>query len=89
MEPVPLKFERPLNRGQVAKMLADRRKSFALRTEAQANHIFLQREMRRRILASLRQAEQQHIGQNTSSMGDSSEYLTRMRREMLLASLGR
>ena len=78
-----------MNRGQVAKLLEDRRKSFANRVEAQANHIFLHREMRRRMIASLREAEQHHIGQNVSPMGNSSEYLTRMRREMLLASLAR
>ena len=78
---------RPLSRGEIHKLLEDRRKSFAARVEAQANHVFLQREVRRRMLANLRESEQHHIGRNISPMGADSEYLTRLRREMLIASL--
>jgi hypothetical protein len=66
-------------RAKLAKLLEDRRNSFAARVEGSARSAFLQREIRRRL--------HQHIGQNISPMGANDEKLTRARRELLMASL--
>ena len=71
----------------IAKMLEDCRKSFPLRIEAHARSVFLQREIRQRMMQNVRESEKHHIGQNVSSMGMNDELLTRTRREMLIASL--
>jgi hypothetical protein len=57
--------------------------------EARARSVFLQREIRQKMLQHLREAEQHHIGQNMSGMGMHDEGLTRARRELLIASLAR
>ena len=69
-------------RAKLAKLLEDRRNSFAARIEGSAP-----REIRRRLHQHLREAEQHHIGQNLSPMGANDEQLTRARRELLMASL--
>ena len=84
-----MKIGRQMTRAEVHKLLEERRKSFPLRVEAQANHVFLQREVRRRMLDGLRQAEKNHIGEMSQNSYAGSEYMTRLRREMLLASLNR
>ena len=76
-----------LSRAAIAKLLEERRRSFPARMEAQARNVFLQREIRRRMMQSLRESEQHHIGQNVSPMGAHDEHLTRARRELLMASL--
>ena len=78
-----------LSRAAIAKVLEDRRKSYPARMEAHARSVFLQREIRRKMLQHLREAEQHHIGQNMSGMGMHDEGLTRARRELLIASLAR
>jgi len=74
-------------RAKLAKLLEDRRNSFAARVEGSARSALLQREIRRRLHQNLREAEQHHIGQNISPMGANDEQLTRARREFLMASL--
>ena len=76
-----------LSRAEIAKLLEERRRSFPLRVEAQARSAFQQREIRQRMLQHLRESEKHHIGMNVSPMGAHDEYLTRTRREMLIASL--
>ena len=78
-----------ISRAAIAKLLEDRRKSFPLRAEAHAKSVFLQREIRQRMMQHLREAEQHHIGQNMSPMGMHDEGLTRATRELLIASLAR
>ena len=78
-----------LSRPAIAQLLEDRRKSFPARVEAHAKCVFLQREIRQRMLQHLREAEQHQIGQNMSGMGMHDEGLTRARRELLIASLSR
>ena len=79
-----------LSRAAIAHLLEDRRKSFPARVEAHAKSVFLQREIRQRMLQHLREAEQHHIGSITSSgMGMHDEGLTRASRELLIASLSR
>ena len=78
-----------LSRAAIAKLLEDRRKSFPARVEAHAKSVFLQREIRQRMLQHLREAEQNHIGMSMSGMGMHDEGLTRARRELLIASLAR
>ena len=80
---------RAVSRAAIAKLLEDGRKSFPLRVEAHAKSVFLQREIRQRMMQHLREAEQHHIGQNMSPMGVRDESLTRARRELLIASLAR
>ena len=74
-------------KARLAKMLEDRRRSFPARIEAHVRSVLLQREVRQRMMQHLRDAEQHHIGQNLSPMGENDAYLTRMRRELILASL--
>ena len=74
---------------RLAKLLEDRRRSFPARVEAHARNVFLQREVRNRMMQHLRDSELQHIGQNTSATGEHDAYLTRMRRELIIASLAR
>ena len=76
-----------LSRTEIAKLLEERRKSFPLRVEAHARSVFLQREIRQRMMQHLREAEQHHIGQNMSPMGMHDEHPTRARRDLLIASL--
>ena len=78
-----------LSRAAIAKLLEDRRKSFPARVEAHAKSVFLQREVRQRMLQHLREAEQHHIGQSMSPLGIYDEGLSRARRELLIASLSR
>ena len=78
-----------LSRAAIAKLLEDRRKSFPARVEAHAKSVFLQREIRQRMLQHLRESEAAHIGQNMSSLGVHHEGLSRARRELLIASLSR
>ena len=78
-----------LSRAAIAKLLEDRRKSFPARVEAHAKSVFLQREVRQRMLQHLREGEAAHIGQNMSSLGVHHEGLSRARRELLIASLSR
>ena len=78
-----------LSRAAVAKILGDRRKSYPAKMEAHARSVFLQREIRQKMMQHLREAEQHHIGQNMSPMGVHDEGLTRARRELLIASLSR
>ena len=78
-----------LSRAAIAKLLEDRRKSFPARLEAHSKSLFLQREVRQRMLQHLREAEQHHIGQSKSPLGMHDEGLTRARRELLIASLAR
>ena len=78
-----------LSRAAIAQLLEDRRKSFPARVEAHAKSVFLQREIRQRMLQHLREGEQHHIGQNMFALGMHDEGLTRARRELLLASLSR
>jgi hypothetical protein len=77
-----------LSRAAIAQLLEDLRKSFPARVEAHAKSVFLQREIRQRMLQHLRESEQHHIG-NMSPMGMHDEGLTRARRELLIASLSR
>jgi hypothetical protein len=76
-----------LSRAEIVKLLEERRRSFHLRVEAQARSAFQQREIRQRMLQHLRDSEKHNIGMNVSPMGAHVEYLTRARREMLIASL--
>ena len=76
-----------MSRAAIAKLLEGRRKSFPLRVEAHAKSVFLQREIRQRMMQHLREAEQHHIGQNIGPMGMHDEYLTRARWDLLIASL--
>ena len=78
-----------LSRAAIAKLLEDRRKSYPARMETHARSVFLQREIRQKMLQHLREAEQHHIGQSMSPMGMHDEGLTRARRELLIASLAR
>ena len=78
-----------LSRAAIAKLLEDRRKSFPARVEAHAKSVFLQREVRQRMLQHLREAEQQHIGMSMSPLGIYDEGLSRASRELLIASLSR
>ena len=77
-----------LSRAAIAKLLEDRRKSYPARMEAHGRSVFLQREVRQKMLQHLRESEQHHIG-NMSAMGMHDEGLTRARRELLIASLAR
>jgi hypothetical protein len=74
-------------RGKLAKIMEDRRNSFAARVEGQTRNAMLQREVRRRLHQGLRDAELHHINQNISPMGANDAYLMRQRRELLLANL--
>jgi hypothetical protein len=74
-------------RGKLAKIMEDRRNSFAARVEGQTRNAMLQREVRRRLRQGLRDAELHHINQNISPMGANDAYLTRQRRDLLLANL--
>ena len=74
-------------RAKLAKLLEDRRNSFAARIEGSARSVFLQREIQRRLHQHLRIAEQNHIGMAISPMGENDEHVTRARRELLMASL--
>ena len=76
-----------LSRAAIAKLPEDRRKTFPLRVEAHARSVFLQREIRQRMMQHLRQAEQHHIGMSMSPLGMHDEGLTRARRELLIAPL--
>ena len=76
-----------LSRAAIAKLLEERRRSFPHRIEAQARSVFDQRATRQRMLQHLRESTMHHIGQSVSPMGSNDEYLTRQRREMLIASL--
>ena len=78
-----------MSRAAVAKLLEDRRKSFPLRVEAHARSVFVQREIRQRVLQHLRESEQHHIGMSMIPLGMHDEGLTRARRELLIASLSR
>ena len=78
-----------LSRAAIAKLLEDRRKSFPARVEAHAKSVFLQREIRQRMLQHLRESEAAHIGQSMSPLGIHDEGLSRARRELLIASLSR
>ena len=78
-----------LSRAAIAKLLEDRRKSFPARVEAHAKSVFLQREVRQRMLQHLRESEQAHIGMSMSPLGIYDESLSRARRELLIASLSR
>ena len=78
-----------LSRAAIAKLLEDRRKSFPARVEAHAKSVFLQREIRQRMLQHLRESEAAHIGQSMSPLGLHDEGLSRARRELLIASLAR
>ena len=78
-----------LSKAAIAELLEERRKSFPARKEAHACSVFLQREIRQRTMRHLREAEQHHIGQNMSPLGMHDEYLTRARRDLLIASLAR
>ena len=82
---VPVKS---LSRAAIAKLLEDRRKFYPARMKAHARNVFLQREIRQKMLQHLRESEQHHIG-NMSPMGMHDEGLTRARRELLIASLAR
>ena len=66
-----------LSRAAIAKLLEDRRKSFPARVEARARSVFLQREIRQKMLQHLKEAEQHHIGMSISPMGMHDESLTR------------
>ena len=57
-----------LSRAAIAKLLEDRRKSFPARVEAHAKSVFLQREVRQRMLQHLRESEQAHIGMSMSPL---------------------
>ena len=57
-----------LSRVALVKLLEDRRRSFPARVEGHARNVFQQREIRRRMMQHLREAEQHHIG-NMSPMG--------------------
>ena len=57
--------------------------------EAHARSVFLQGEIRQRMMQHLREAEQNRIGMSMSGMGMYDEGLTRARRELLIASLAR
>ena len=74
-------------RGKLAKIMEDRRNSFAARIEGQTRNVLLQREVRRRLHQGLRESEQHFINQNISPMGANDAYLMRQRRELLLANL--
>jgi hypothetical protein len=78
-----------LSRAAIAKLLEDRRKSFPARVEAHAKSVFLQREVRQRMLQHLRESEAAHIGESMSPLGIHDEGLSRARRELLIASLSR
>jgi len=72
---------------QISKMLEDRRRSFTARVEGHASHVMLQRELRRKMLQSFRDAEDHHIHQNLSPMGENSDFISGLRRDILLAAL--
>ena len=74
-------------RARLAKILEERRQSFAARIQSQEKNQLLQREIRRRLHQHLRTAEEHHINKNISPMGANDAYLTRQRRELLMANL--
>ena len=76
-----------LSTAAIAKLLEERRISFPQRVKANARSVFLQREIRQRMMQHLREAEQHHIGQNMSPLSMHDEYLARARRKLLIASL--
>ena len=78
-----------LSRAAIAKLLKDRRKSYPARMEAHSRSVFLQREIRQKMMQHLREAEQNHIGMSMSGMGMYDESLSRAKRELLIASLAR
>jgi hypothetical protein len=57
--------------------------------EAHARSVFLQREIRQKMMQHLRESEQHHIGMSMSPLGMHDESLTRARRELMIASLSR
>ena len=76
-----------LSRTAIAKLLEERRRSFPQRVEAHARSVFLPREIRQREIQHLREAEQHHIGQGGEPAGGMhDEYLTRVRRDLAIAS---
>jgi hypothetical protein len=86
--PLPRPYQSELiPRGKLAKIMEDRRNSFATRVEGQTRNAMLQREVRRRLHQGLRDAELHHINQNISPMGANDATLMRQRRELLLANL--
>jgi hypothetical protein len=76
-----------ISMAKLAKIMIDRRNSFASRIEGQTRNVLLQREVRRRLHQGLHEAEMHHINQNISPMGANDANLMRHRRELLLASL--
>jgi hypothetical protein len=72
---------------KLAKIMMDRRSSFAARVEGQTRNVLLQREVRRRLHQGLREVEEHHINQNISPMGANDANLMRQRRELLMAHL--
>ena len=78
------KHSKNLSKAALAKLLEDRRRSFPARVEAHARNVFLQQEIRQRMMQRLREADQHYIGQNMSPVGMHDEYLTRARRDLLL-----
>ena len=78
-----------LSRAAIAKILEDRRKSYPARVEAHASSVFLQREIRQKMMQHLREAEQHHIGMSMNPVGVHDESLKRAWRELLIASLAR
>ena len=75
------------SKAAIANLLEERRKPFPARAEAHARSVFLQREIRQRTMQHLRDAEQHRIGLGMSPLGMHEEYLTRARRDLLIASL--
>ena len=78
---------KPLSMAAIAKLLEDRCKSLAARVESHARSVFLQREIRQRMLQHLRESEAAHIGQSMGPLGIHDEGLSRARRELLIAAL--
>ena len=57
------------------------------RVLAHARNVLVQREIRRNIMRSLRQAEREHVHGISSRIGETDQNLERLRRELLLAGM--
>ena len=72
------------------KIMEERRRSFPLRMETHARSVLLQRDLRRRMAQHVRDAQNAHIGVTpVGHTGENAAYMTAMRRELLLGTLGR
>ena len=82
--------EKRIPQSQLHKMFEERRRSFPLRMENHARSVLLQRELRRRMAQHIRDAQDEHIGVSpVGHTGENAAYMTSLRRELLLRTLGK